>query len=79
MGVFLVTEYLSILFFSNSKVCVSKFYSFILHFCLIISISLVLCDIFVSFIYDSALSRLKMFEIAVLTTLDIGAFAFIVS
>ena len=50
VGVFMVTEYLSILFFSNSKVCVSNFYSFILHFCLLISISLVVLDMFVSFI-----------------------------
>ena len=42
VGVLLVTEYLPILFFSNSKVCVSNFYSFILHFCLLVSISLVL-------------------------------------
>ena len=48
VGVFLVTEYLPILFFSNSKVCVSNFYSFILHFCLLISISLVLRHMFIS-------------------------------
>ena len=50
VGVFLVTKYFSILFFSNSQVCVSNFYSFILHFCLSISISLVLIYMIISFI-----------------------------
>ena len=47
VGVFLITKYLSLLFFSNSQVCVSNFYSFILHFCLSISIILVLLDRFI--------------------------------
>ena len=50
VGVFSVTKYFSILFFSNSQVCVSNFYSFILHFCLSISFSLILIDMFISFI-----------------------------
>ena len=53
VGVFSVTKYFYILFFSNSKVCVSNFYSFILHLYLLISISLVVCDMFVSSIKDS--------------------------
>ena len=50
VGVFLIIKYFSILFFSNSQVYVSNFYSFILHFCLSISFSLVLIDISISFI-----------------------------
>ena len=45
VGVFLVTEYFPILFFSNSMACVPNFYLFILHFCLLVSISLVLSHI----------------------------------
>ena len=66
------------LFFSHSKVCVSNFYSFILHFCLLVSISLVLRRMLFP-LYDYVYPRLKMFEIAMLTTLDIGAFTFLVS
>ena len=66
------------LFFSISKVSVSNFYSFILHFGLLVSISLVLRRMLFP-LYDSVYPRFKMFEIAKLTTLDICAFALLVS
>ena len=44
MVLFFITKYLPCLFFTNSQVCVSDFYPFTLHFCVSISIILLLID-----------------------------------